>query len=195
MKQTPRPTAQDALLDAAAATLAENPSASLSEIARRAGVGRATLHRHFASRDALIAALTREALARIDAVTAPIDAQAESAGEALWLVLDAVVPLGDRYHFLSRQTDATSDPEVAEITARQTAELAALIDAVKAEGGIAPEVPTGWAVVALDSLIYAAWSAVEDGSIAPRDAASLVHRTFLQGLGPPGLGPPDADPP
>ena len=186
MKQQARPTAQDALLDAAAATLAENPSASLGEIAKRAGVGRATLHRHFASRETLIAALTREALTRIDAVAKAAAAPAESASEVLWLILEAIVPLGDRYHFLTRQAEADGDPEVADLTARQAAETAELIQALKAEGAIAPEVPTGWAVAALDSLIYAAWSAVEDGSVAPRDAPGLVHRTLLQGLGPPG---------
>lgn len=190
MIATPRPSAQDALLDAAATVLAENPSASLSEIAARAGVGRATLHRHFTSREALIATLTREALERIDRVAKSAMAPAESASEALWLILEAIVPLGDRYHFLTRQAEADDNPEVARLMARQAADSAELIEALKAEGAIAPEVPTGWAVAALDSLIYAAWSAVEDGSVARRDAPALVHRTLLQGLGPPESAPP-----
>ena len=39
-----------ALLDAAAAVLAVDPSASLAEVAARAGLGRATLYRHFPTR-------------------------------------------------------------------------------------------------------------------------------------------------
>ena len=45
-----RPPVKEAVIDAAIDTLARNPGASLSEIAARAGVGRASLHRHFSSR-------------------------------------------------------------------------------------------------------------------------------------------------
>jgi AcrR family transcriptional regulator len=49
---------RDRLLVAAAAVVAEQGAdASLEEIARRAGVGSATLHRHFASRQALLEAV------------------------------------------------------------------------------------------------------------------------------------------
>jgi AcrR family transcriptional regulator len=49
---------RDRLLVAAAAVVAEQGAgASLEEVARRAGVGSATLHRHFASRQALLEAV------------------------------------------------------------------------------------------------------------------------------------------
>ena len=49
---------RDRLLAAAAAVVAEQGAgASLEEVARRAGVGSATLHRHFASRQALLEAV------------------------------------------------------------------------------------------------------------------------------------------
>ncbi|UJA19086.1 SpoIIE family protein phosphatase [Thermoleophilia bacterium SCSIO 60948] len=43
------------IIDAAARLLAESPDATLTEIASAAGVARSTLHRHFPSRDALVA--------------------------------------------------------------------------------------------------------------------------------------------
>ena len=43
---------------------------------------------------------------------------------------------------------------------------------------------SAWAVVVIDSLIYAAWSAVEDGQVARREAADLLLRTVLRGLAP-----------
>ena len=54
-----RPTARRAIVDAAIRLWAVNPGASLSEVALRAGVGRATLHRHFHGRDALVTAVAR----------------------------------------------------------------------------------------------------------------------------------------
>ena len=55
------------LLIAAAAELIarDGAQASLEEIARRAGVGSATLHRHFASRRALLEAVFRDGVAQL----------------------------------------------------------------------------------------------------------------------------------
>src|SRR5262249_11328548 len=51
---------QELLVDAARAVFAEDGSeAKMDEIARRAGVGPGTLYRHFASREALLAAVYR----------------------------------------------------------------------------------------------------------------------------------------
>ena len=51
---------QELLIDAARAVFAEDGTeAKMDEIARRAGVGPGTLYRHFASRDALLAAVYR----------------------------------------------------------------------------------------------------------------------------------------
>ncbi|MEM1316029.1 MAG: helix-turn-helix domain-containing protein, partial [Pseudomonadota bacterium] len=50
-----RLSSRDAILEAAFQLYARRPDASLAEVAQRAGVGRATLHRHFGSREALIA--------------------------------------------------------------------------------------------------------------------------------------------
>jgi AcrR family transcriptional regulator len=48
---------RERILDAAERMLEHRPSASLTEIAKAAGVSRSTLHRRFASRDALVAAV------------------------------------------------------------------------------------------------------------------------------------------
>lgn len=186
MTETVRSSSRDALLDAAALVLAEDPSASLGDIAAKAGVGRATLHRHFSSRDDLLRALTLEALQRIDAATATIDETAESATEALWLVIEAVVPLGDRYHVLSQMPGVVDDPAIRATYERQLNDMTALIEAAKTEGAIAADVPTAWAVTVFDALIYAAWAAVHEGAIARRDAPGLAMRSFMEGLGPRG---------
>lgn len=58
--RAPRADAQrsvDAILTATREVFAENPSAGLDVIAARAGVHRATLYRHFATREALVASL------------------------------------------------------------------------------------------------------------------------------------------
>ena len=65
-----RPPMREAIVDAAIDTFARNPGASLAEVAARAGVGRASLHRHFPSRDDLVTAITRQCMDEISPTSA-----------------------------------------------------------------------------------------------------------------------------
>lgn len=155
----------------------------MESIAEGAGVGRATLHRHFGSRQDLIRELAWMAIRDNDAAVASIE-WGTTASEMLLATLEAIVPLGDRFHFLSKELDVFAEDELAGQLQRQLRELEELVAALKTEGAIAPDVPTAWVVATIDSLIYSAWHAVQQGTIAPRDAPQLVYRTVLQGLGP-----------
>lgn len=63
---------REAILEAARTELGEDPTAGLGRIAERAGVHRATLHRHFRTREDLLSVLfgryIDEVAARLDAV-------------------------------------------------------------------------------------------------------------------------------
>ena len=51
---------------AAFLVFADDPAASLADVAKRAGVGRATLHRHFPGRPELMRALAKIAMTELD---------------------------------------------------------------------------------------------------------------------------------
>lgn len=176
-----RPPMRQAILDAAIELLARNRGASLSEIAARAGVGRASLHRHFPLRSDLVAAVVRQCMDETEAATAAATRDAGSARETLWRTLKAVIPLGDRYHFLAGVVS-----NEAELRARHEAEmewLARLIDDLKSEGVLAANVPRTWAAAHIDAQIWIAWTEVAAGRLAPAHAADLAFRTLLEGLG------------
>ena len=189
--QTQQPITRQSLLDAAGAVLARNPGAAMAEIAERARVGRATLYRHFPTREDLIRALALESLRQTDEATQRIPVDGMSAESLLAEVFEAIVPLGDRFRFLSSEPAVLRDPEVKAAFDRQLEELAELVDAMKAEGSLDRAVPTAWVVAAIDALVYAAWDSVEDGAVARRDAAALAFRTVMRGLGSadPGSAP------
>ena len=176
-----RPPMRDAIVDAAIDTFARNPGASLSDVARRAGVGRASLHRYFPSRGDLVTAISRQCMDEIDAATAAALADARTARERLSRMMEAVVPLGDRYHFLA--TEAFHDESLQARYEEDLAWVARLVDALKAEGVIAPDVPRSWAVANIDTQVWLAWSEVAAGRLAPAHAADLALRTLLEGLG------------
>jgi AcrR family transcriptional regulator len=176
-----RPTAQEALIEAAFEVFSENQGASLGDVAKRAGVGRATLHRHFPGRPDLMRALARTALAELDAAVEAATAQAGSYEEGFRLSLFAIVPLANRQWFLANE-GLEADPEIAAAYAENLAALRADVEAAKAEGAFDPQVPTAWIVESYENLIYAAWSLVRAGEATPKQAAELAWRTLSQGL-------------
>ena len=157
--------------------------ASMREISEAAGVGRATLHRYFPGRDDLIRALVIDVLAECEAAIGSARTEEGTAAEALSRLVEALVPIGERFHFLLYEAYFESDPEVAAADARILRTVDVLIERGKRDGTFRPEVPVAWIGDALEALLYAAWEGVRDGKIARRDAPGLVVSTLLSGLG------------
>ncbi|MEO0425591.1 MAG: TetR family transcriptional regulator [Pseudomonadota bacterium] len=172
-----------AIIEAAIAVFAANPGASLGDVAKAAQVGRATLHRHFSSRDALLREVSLEAIRACDEAVEHLDVDALRGHELLQAVLEAVIPLGDRYYYLS-MVGLEGDPEVTAAYAAQTERLHTLVVRLKDDGVFDPLVPDRWISTAFDALIWAGWHAVGTGDVARNDAASQVARTLTQGLAP-----------
>lgn len=171
------------ILEAAFEVFSQNPGASLADVAQHAGVGRATLHRHFKGRDDLMVELTLVAARELeDAVNAAV-ADCETYAEGLERALAAILPMAARHMFLATEP-AANDPRVAAVYAAQTRDLAHDIDVAKAEGAFDAHVPTEWIVQAYDNLIYAGWAMVMAGDATPKQAAALAWRTLTQGTRP-----------
>ena len=179
--QALRPTARRAIVDAAIRLWSVNPGATLHEVADRAGVGRATLHRHFQGRDALLAEVARTCLDEMRAAVGDRTAAGASARERLRDMFEAVIPLGDRYSFLQRE--AVADAEAVAGYRAQLDWVAALVADLKAAGDVAAEIPSAWVVGQIDQLVWTAWNETARGRVAAADAASLAVRTLLEGLG------------
>lgn len=179
---TIRPSTRDAIIEAGFQLYNEDPTASLAQIAERAGIGRATLHRHFGSRDELMETLAAAALEEIDNTATLAAEHAKTHAEALERMMAAIVPLADRHWFLSREP-VENYPAVAAEIRRQEQEMMALMEAVKDEGAIDKNVATAWAVQVFDNLIFAAWEMVRTEQATPAQASAWAWQTFTGGLG------------
>ncbi len=176
-----RPTTREAIIDAAIIQLAGNASATMSEIALTAGVGRATLHRQFRSRDDLIRAIKDQCIRETDEASAAADHPNAPALERLLAMFAAIIPLGDRYHFLT--FESASDNEIKDRYQRELDWVAALVEVLKNDGELAADVPTSWVVAQIDQLVWTAWCEVAAGRVALADAPALAVRTLTKGLG------------
>lgn len=171
-----------ALLEAAAEVLAAAPHASLAEVATRARLGRATLYRHFDNRDALIAAIRAEVLARAATALADADLAQCDTREGLRRAAAALVPLGLRFRILLAE-GADTDPEFLAARDRTLAPLAALLERGRAAGEVAATPSTAWLAMALAGLLMTAVRAAAAGVVDPVDAGELVAAAFLDGFG------------
>ena len=176
-----KPSSNEAIIEAAFQLFNEKPGASLTDVAQRAGVGRATLHRHFKSRDTLMVALARTAQDELNEAVETAVAGATTHSEGLKLSLAAIIPLANRQWFLAHEP-VDADPEVANAYKADLEELEAEIDAAKEEGTFSKDVPTKWIVQAYENLTYSAWALVRDGEATPNQAADLAWRTLTEGL-------------
>ncbi|MEM7269895.1 MAG: helix-turn-helix domain-containing protein [Pseudomonadota bacterium] len=179
--KTIRPDAREAILEAAFQTFSKRPGASLGDIAQAAGVGRATLHRHFKGRDDLMIALAHVAAEELDEAVDAATRQATSHMDGLRLSLAAIIPLGDRQGFLAMEPVERASEIAAKYDEGQR-ELIAEIEAAKAEGALSAAIPTLWIAETYEALIYAGWEMVRKGEATPKQAAELAWRTFTTGL-------------
>ncbi|SPH19881.1 hypothetical protein ASD8599_00620 [Ascidiaceihabitans donghaensis] len=176
-------TTEQAIIEAGFAVFSANAGASMADVAKHAGVGRATLHRHHPSRDALLNTLAKTALTELDAVVVQATENATSYMQGLEWALGAILPLANRQLFLATAI-FEADAALQEAYAAEDASLLNDIDKAKAEGGFDPNLPTAWIAEAYTHLIYAAWKLVQDGAATPNQAAAFAWRTLLKGNGP-----------
>lgn len=171
------------ILDAAASTLVRLPGASLQDIAEAAGVGRATIHRYFRKRDDLIKELAQISLRDTSQAIETVTAQEGKAIDKLRRLIEVLMPMANRYQFLSYVWSMLDDPEISRIYNRQTSAMYDLIDACKAEQEISVAISTRWIASVFDSLIYAAWLSQEYGEITRNDSCNMVFNTLIEGVG------------
>lgn len=170
------------ILDAAAELLATKPTASLAEIATHAGIGKATLHRYFANREALMVELAYRALDSVSVAIQSARLDEDSAPVALRRLAEALIPLGDKLYFLLNEHIWDVHPDLIRAEEATQTPIHDLIQRGQAEGTIRPDMSAVWMVYHLNFSLFAAWQAINDGSIAKKEALRLVMDSVLGGI-------------
>jgi AcrR family transcriptional regulator len=167
------------ILDAAVDALAGDPEASMAEIARRAGVVRATIYVHFPTRDALIDAVTQRAIAEATAAIEAAEPQRGDPADALRRVVATAWRSLERYHAL---VAINSRLPQAELHARHRPVLAILEPLIKRgqrDGSFRPDVPPTWHLSMVMALIHAASTELRAGRVPDEHAESALTVTIL----------------
>jgi AcrR family transcriptional regulator len=169
------------VLSAAAAALAENPAASMQDIASASGVGRATVYRWFANRDQLIEAIHAQVLAEASELMSRRLAETGGALETLVRLSGDIVDLGDRYRFLAAFRDRRPEDRSAE--EELTRRLERFIAAGQRAGELRSDVTAEWIAAAYGGLIVAAVDHLNERGLQRGAAADQLGRTVAAAFG------------
>jgi AcrR family transcriptional regulator len=175
------------ILDAAVDALGEDPEASMSAIAHRAGVVRATVYVHFPTREALLGAVTERAFGEIAAVIASAEPERGEPADALARVVAATWRTLGRYHSLvAINTGEHSHEELHQSHGAVLGTLVPLIERGQADGAFRGDVPTGWHLAMVMALIHAGSGELRAGRVPPDDAEAAMVATVLGAVAHPG---------
>jgi AcrR family transcriptional regulator len=172
------------IINAALEALASDPDVSMAEIARRAGVVRATIYMHFPTRESLLDAVMEHAVGQVAQATsdaAPTQGEPE---EALERVLRATWhKLSDFHALLAINTSRLSAKELHRRHQPVMTLFVPLIERGQEKGVFRGDLPVAWHLAMIRAVAHAASAEVRSGRIAASEVEDAMISTALNALG------------
>ncbi|MFG2880914.1 TetR/AcrR family transcriptional regulator [Streptomyces sp. NPDC048297] len=173
---------RDHVLRSAAALLTRKSTATMDEVARAAGISRATLHRHFAGRDALVRALEALGIAECDAALDAARLDEGPASEALQRMVRAIEPSAALLAFLYTENQLFEGEQQNQGWARLDERLTDLFRRGQEGGEFRIDLTPAWLTEALYGLLASAAWAVAEGRVAGKDFTYMTVELLLGGV-------------
>lgn len=172
---------RDHMLRTAAALLTRKSTATMDEVARAAGISRATLHRYFAGRDALVRALEALGIEECESALDAARLDEGTAQEALRRFVSEIEPAAGLLAFLYTENQLFEGEEQNEGWARLDARIAALFRRGQASGEFRIDLTPAWLTEALYGLMASGAWAVAEGRLARKDFTYMIVELVLGG--------------
>jgi len=169
------------IVEMAARLLGEDANVGMAEVAAAAGVSRATVYRHFPTREALVAAIQAQAVGQSEQALLECRLDEGCATDALRRLCTAWLDVAERYALA--EVGPTTDAETLAHRRRVLGDpLRTLIERGKLAGEFSPALSTEWCVRSFGALLLAGARGVADGTLTRDEAPDLVFRSLHEGL-------------
>lgn len=172
---------RDHVLRTAAALLARKATATMDEVARAAGISRATLNRHFPGRDALIRSLEAHGIAECEAALEAARPDEGPAADAVRRLVREIEPSTGLLAFLYTENQLFEGGELNEGWVRIDARLTALFRRGQESGEFRLDLSPAWLTEALYGLLASGAWAVTEGRVARNDISYMIVELMLGG--------------
>ncbi len=184
--QTPRVTKRadavrnvERILDAAIACLTERPTASMADIAKRAGLGRVTLYGHFASRAELLEGVVTRVLEQGAHALAAVDLSGNPRDALRRLIESSWVLTSRAASIIAAAEEELPPGRMQELHADPAARVEALIERGRSEGVFRTDMPTSWLVTVIHQILHGAATEISTARLDPADASERITTTVL----------------
>ena len=175
-----------AILDAGLEALASDPDSSMSEIAGRAGVVRATIYVHFPTRTALLDAVMEHAVDQVVEAMKRAEPARGRPAEALERLLLATWRELARFHgLLALNTARLSAEELHRRHVPMLDQLEPLIERGQREGVFRSDLPIAWHLAVIRAIVHAASASIEGGRLEESEAEAAMLTTALAAIAAP----------
>lgn len=172
---------RDHVLRTAAALLTRKATATTDEVAKAAGISRATLHRHFAGRDALVRALESLGIAECEAALDAARPDEGPARDAVHRLVREIEPSAGLLAFLYTENQLFEGEEQNAGWARIDERIAALFRRGQQSGEFRIDLSAVWLTEALYGLLGSGAWAVAEGRVARNDFTHMIVELLLGG--------------
>lgn len=173
---------QQGILESATELLLSKPTATLQEIADYSGIGIATLHRYFSTKEKLLDELALNAISLVKEAFARIEYDDEDLEKTLMSIFSTLIPLGNKISFLGTAVSVDENPLVAEGEKELKAPIISAFDMWKEKGKLNRNMSSQWMVNVIYNLLYLTWQEIQNGNLAKNDAPNLLLVTVLNGF-------------
>jgi AcrR family transcriptional regulator len=173
----------DAIVAAARDLLGQGALPSMSQVATAAGVGRVTLYAHFASREALLDAVVRQAISDTDQALTALGLDDDPVEIALTRLIRTSWPILDRYRTVRAVAVTELGPEaLRDRHDRVVHHVERLIARGQDDGTFRSDLPRPWLVAAFYATLHAAADEVSAGRLDAHAAPDVLVATLLSFL-------------
>ncbi|MFF4123269.1 TetR/AcrR family transcriptional regulator [Microbispora rosea] len=182
------------ILDAAQLCLARDADASVSDIAKAAGVGRVTLYGHFKTRADLVDAVLTRTMEQSDAALEATDTGGNPR-QALTRLVGASWQIVHQLHSVLLAAHRELPPErIRAVHDQALHRVQAIVDRGRRSGVFRDDLPERWLVTTVFSLMHAAAEDTAAGRLDAGDAPRVISATLLAALTAPGTAVPTPAP-
>jgi len=170
---------RDAIIDSALRCLADDPRASMTDIAAQAGLGRVTLYGHFSSRQELIEAALVRTIIRSEAELATVDLSGDPV-EALQRLVDHSWRIVHDFHVLLGVAEtALSNDQIRAHHGKPLARVQDLIERGQKEHRMRRDVTAEWLTACMMAILHEAAAQVRGGRMTDAEAAHAASAAVI----------------
>ncbi|WP_228048549.1 TetR/AcrR family transcriptional regulator [Streptomyces justiciae] len=169
------------VLRSAAALLTRKSTATMDEVAKAAGISRATLHRHFAGRDALVRALEALGIEECEAALDAARLDEGPASDAVRRMVREMEPAAALLAFLYTENQLFEGEEQNAGWTRIDDRVSALFRRGQGSGEFRIDLSPAWFTEAVYGLLASGAWAVSEGRVARKDFTHMIAELFLGG--------------